>query len=79
MFPGCGREAIAGAGLPLHGLRDPFLPLGLPLGNYIPEWNDHLFRGNRKRALELLEQTNNLPEITGRVCPALANMPACWA
>jgi glutamate synthase (NADPH/NADH) small chain len=42
-----------------------------PIGNYIPEWNDYMFRGNWKEALALLEATNNLPEITGRVCPAL--------
>lgn len=49
----------------------PFCHGGCPIGNYIPEWNDHMFRGNWKQALTLLEATNNLPEITGRVCPAL--------
>jgi glutamate synthase (NADPH/NADH) small chain len=48
-----------------------FCHAGCPIGNYIPEWNDYLFRGNWKQALALLEATNNLPEITGRVCPAL--------
>ncbi len=42
-----------------------------PLGNYIPEWNDQMFRGKWNMAVTLLEATNNLPEITGRVCPAL--------
>jgi glutamate synthase (NADPH) small chain len=49
----------------------PFCHWGCPIGNYIPEWNDYMFRGNWKEALALLDATNNLPEITGRVCPAL--------
>jgi len=49
----------------------PFCHKGCPIGNYIPEWNDYMFRGNWKAALNLLEATNNLPEVTGRVCPAL--------
>lgn len=48
----------------------PFCHWSCPLGNYIPEWNDYMFSGNWKKALLLLESTNNLPEITGRVCPA---------
>jgi glutamate synthase (NADPH/NADH) small chain len=49
----------------------PFCHWGCPVANYIPEWNDLLFRGRWKKAYELLEATNILPEITGRVCPAL--------
>lgn len=49
----------------------PFCHWGCPIGNYIPEWNDYMFRGNWKEALILLDATNNFPEITGRVCPAL--------
>lgn len=49
----------------------PFCHWGCPLGNYIPEWNDHVFKGNWRQAFNLLEATNNLPEITGRVCPGL--------
>ncbi|MDD5771167.1 MAG: glutamate synthase subunit beta [Candidatus Omnitrophica bacterium] len=49
----------------------PFCHKACPIGNYIPEWNDYIFRGNWKQALMLLEYTNNLPEVTGRVCPAL--------
>ena len=49
----------------------PFCHAACPIGNYIPEWNDYMFRGNWKDAVELLESTNNLPEITGRLCPAL--------
>lgn len=49
----------------------PFCHWACPIGNYIPEWNDYMFKGNWKAAFELLDATNNLPEITGKVCPAL--------
>lgn len=49
---------------------------GCPLANLIPDWNDMAYRGLWRRALELLHKTNNLPEITGRVCPAPCE-PAC--
>jgi len=49
----------------------PFCHWGCPLGNYIPEWNDFMFRGQWQKAIEVLDATNNLPEITGRICPAL--------
>lgn len=48
----------------------PFCHWGCPLGNYIPEWNDLVYHGHWEKALELLHATNNMPEITGRVCPA---------
>lgn len=48
----------------------PFCHWGCPIGNVIPEWNDALYRGNWKKAIELLHSTNNFPEITGRLCPA---------
>ncbi|GBN87390.1 Putative glutamate synthase [NADPH], partial [Araneus ventricosus] len=43
---------------------------GCPLGNIIPKWNDLVYKGNWKEALEQLLLTNNFPEFTGRVCPA---------
>jgi len=49
----------------------PFCHWGCPVGNYIPEWNDLVFHGQWKKAMELLDATNNFPEITGRICPAL--------
>jgi glutamate synthase (NADPH/NADH) small chain len=49
----------------------PFCHWGCPIGNYIPEWNDLVFKGNWAKAIDLLIATNNLPEITGRICPAL--------
>lgn len=42
-----------------------------PLNNLIPEWNDEIFNGNWRYALDRLLKTNNFPEFTGRVCPAL--------
>ena len=44
---------------------------GCPLHNLIPEWNDEVFAGNTGHALSRLLKTNNFPEFTGRVCPAL--------
>ena len=44
---------------------------GCPLHNLIPEWNDLLFKGQERAALERLLQTAPFPEFTGRVCPAL--------
>lgn len=44
---------------------------GCPLGNLIPEWNDLLYTGNMEQAVERLLKTNNFPEFTSRVCPAL--------
>jgi len=48
----------------------PFCHWGCPLGNFIPEWNDLVFNGQWERAFELLNATNILPEVTGRICPA---------
>lgn len=49
----------------------PFCHWGCPIGNYIPEWNDLIFHGKWVQAFLLLNATNNLPEVTGRICPAL--------
>ena len=48
----------------------PFCNWGCPIGNYIPEWNDLVFAEKWGKAFSLLNATNCLPEITGRVCPA---------
>ncbi|AKT43631.1 glutamate synthase subunit beta [Chondromyces crocatus] len=48
----------------------PFCHRGCPLGNLIPEWNDHVTRARWDDAVHALEATNNFPEVTGRVCPA---------
>lgn len=43
---------------------------GCPVNNLIPEWNDLVYRGQWREAIERLHKTNNFPEFTGRVCPA---------
>ena len=48
----------------------PFCHGGCPLGNVIPDFNDHVYKGQWKQALAVLHSTNNFPEFTGRICPA---------
>ena len=48
----------------------PFCNSGCPVNNIIPDWNDLVYRGNVREALEVLHSTNNFPEFTGRICPA---------
>jgi glutamate synthase (NADPH) small chain len=72
--------------LPESGLREqgarcmdcgiPFCHTGCPLGNLIPDWNDLVYRGRWKDAIDALHATNNFPEFTGRICPAPCE-PAC--
>ncbi|MCF0197879.1 MAG: glutamate synthase subunit beta [Bacteroidaceae bacterium] len=49
----------------------PFCHWACPLGNKMPEWNAALAKGDWKRAYRLLNDTNDFPEFTGRICPAL--------
>ena len=48
----------------------PFCMQGCPVNNIIPDWNDLVYRGDWKSAIETLHSTNNFPEFTGRICPA---------
>ncbi len=48
----------------------PFCHKGCPLGNIIPDFNDLVYRGHMRNALDRLHATNNFPEFTGRLCPA---------
>ncbi|WP_442771040.1 glutamate synthase subunit beta [Zoogloea ramigera] len=48
----------------------PFCNNGCPVNNIIPDWNDLVYRGNWKEAIEVLHSTNNFPDFTGRICPA---------
>src|SRR5690606_5917141 len=48
----------------------PFCHNGCPVNNIIPDWNDLVYRGQWRRALDVLHSTNNFPEFTGRICPA---------
>ena len=54
------------SGLMLNGMAS-----GCPLNNLVPEWNDLIYNGNWEEAYKRLTKTNNFPEFTGRVCPAL--------
>jgi glutamate synthase (NADPH) small chain len=48
----------------------PFCHQGCPLGNLIPDWNDLVYRGYWREAIDRLHATNNFPEFTGTLCPA---------
>ncbi len=50
---------------------------GCPVNNLIPEWNDLVYRGHWREALDRLHKTNNFPEFTGRVCPAPCEGACC--
>ncbi len=54
------------AGMDICGMTS-----GCPLHNMVPEWNDMVYQGNWERAYNRLKKTNNFPEFTSRVCPAL--------
>ena len=49
----------------------PFCHWACPLGNKAPEWNDALYKGEWEEAYKRLNDTNDFPEFTGRICPAL--------
>jgi glutamate synthase (NADPH/NADH) small chain len=48
----------------------PFCHTGCPVNNIIPDWNDLIYKGKHREAIEVLHSTNNFPEFTGRICPA---------
>jgi glutamate synthase (NADPH/NADH) small chain len=48
----------------------PFCHQGCPVNNLIPDWNDLVYHGLWREALDMLHSTNNFPEVTGRICPA---------
>jgi glutamate synthase (NADPH/NADH) small chain len=50
---------------------------GCPVNNLIPEWNDLIYNGRWREALDRLHMTNNFPEFTGRVCPAPCEGSCC--
>jgi glutamate synthase (NADPH/NADH) small chain len=49
----------------------PYCHNGCPIHNIIPEWNDLVYQGRWREALDVLQTTNNFPEFTGKICPAL--------
>ena len=48
----------------------PYCHQGCPVDNLIPDWNDLVYHGDWREAIEVLHSTNNFPEFTGRICPA---------
>lgn len=48
----------------------PFCQWGCPVMNNMPEWQDAIYKGKWKEAIDILHETNNFPEFTGRICPA---------
>jgi glutamate synthase (NADPH/NADH) small chain len=64
------RERLEKQGARCMDCGIPFCNTGCPLGNLIPDWNDYVYRGDWQAASRSLHETNNFPEITGRVCPA---------
>jgi glutamate synthase (NADPH) small chain len=63
-----GEASVQGARCMDCGI--PFCMSGCPVNNIIPDWNDLVYRQDVRAALDVLHQTNNFPEFTGRVCPA---------
>ncbi|HXZ49626.1 MAG TPA: glutamate synthase subunit beta [Usitatibacter sp.] len=65
-----GDEEMSRQGARCMDCGIPFCQTGCPVNNIIPDWNDLVFRGRWREALEVLHSTNNFPEFTGRICPA---------
>jgi glutamate synthase (NADPH/NADH) small chain len=64
------QDTLVGQGARCMDCGIPFCNTGCPLGNLIPDWNDHVYRNHPDLAIQSLHATNNFPEFTGRVCPA---------
>jgi len=68
-------EALSDGAAKVQGARcmdcgTPFCMTGCPVNNIIPDWNDLVYSGKLRQALDTLLSTNNFPEFTGRICPA---------
>lgn len=64
------QEALKDQGARCMDCGIPFCNTGCPLGNLIPDWNDHTYNDRPAAAIAALHATNNFPEFTGKVCPA---------
>jgi glutamate synthase (NADPH/NADH) small chain len=64
------EEELARQGARCMDCGIPFCHEGCPLGNLIPDWNDLVYRGKWRTAIDQLHSTNNFPEFTGLICPA---------
>src|SRR5206468_5780780 len=65
-----GPEAVSKQASRCMDCGIPFCHSGCPVNNLIPDWNDLVYRGDWQAAIERLHETNNFPEVTGRICPA---------
>ncbi len=63
-------EALSQQGARCMDCGIPFCHQGCPVNNIIPDWNDLVYRGEWRAAIDVLHSTNNFPEFTGRICPA---------
>lgn len=65
-----GEEQLSQQGARCMDCGIPYCHNGCPVNNIIPDWNDLVYRGDWRAAVEVLHSTNNFPEFTGRICPA---------
>src|ERR687889_787533 len=65
-----GAEVVAKQASRCMDCGIPFCHSGCPVNNLIPDWNDLVYQDDWQGAIERLHQTNNFPEVTGRICPA---------
>jgi glutamate synthase (NADPH/NADH) small chain len=65
-----GDEDVSAQGARCMDCGIPFCHAGCPVDNLIPDWNDLVYRGDWRKAIDVLHSTNNFPEVTGRICPA---------
>lgn len=63
-------EEVSAQGARCMDCGIPYCHTGCPVDNQIPDWNDLVYTGRWREALEQLHSTNNFPEFTGRICPA---------
>ena len=70
IFGGLPAEELKAQGARCMDCGVPFCHDACPLGNLIPDWNDLVYRGRWREAIEQLHATNNFPEFTGLICPA---------
>ena len=63
-------EKVSAQGARCMDCGIPYCHQGCPVNNLIPDWNDMIYHGKWREALDLLHSTNNFPEFTGRICPA---------
>ena len=64
------EEQLSAQGARCMDCGIPFCHQGCPVNNIIPDWNDLVYHGQWREAIEVLHSTNNFPEVTGRICPA---------